>query len=211
MPLTRHAILSAGTPGPTASGQLGEAIDRVVYHFVAFAEQTSAIDLRRGQTGNQAPLTSPNARVSHAESNRVRPHLSARWLPRTGPRGSFGRERIRQPPNSFPDDSLVLVWYPPIAADVFRDRPAVLCASLRGRSLINAPMYFFAEICGSHLRKHPAMSAIRSSRWPPGRRSLYPGGNSRPMVIYRHTSRSPGGCLMLRAGALHTDHDLGLP
>jgi hypothetical protein len=43
------------------------------------------------------------------------------------------------------------------------------------------------------------------------RSCLYDGGSSRPKIIDRHTSRSSGGCPTLRAGTLHTDHELRLP
>jgi hypothetical protein len=43
------------------------------------------------------------------------------------------------------------------------------------------------------------------------RRSIYPGGNSRPRVIDRHTSRSPGGYPSLQPSPTLTDHDLRLP
>src|SRR5690606_11976147 len=77
---------------------------------------------------------------------------------------------------------------------------AMLQQFLRGRSLINARTYLRAWTRGSHLRKHPAIKPINSSRW------LRTAPTSTVAAAAAHdsscvtTRRSSGGCPALRTG-----------
>src|SRR4051794_24732147 len=78
---------------------------------------------------------------------------------------------------------------------------AIVQQFLRGRSLINAPTYFFAVARGSHLRKHPAIEPISSSRHrlAASASTMATVAAPRSLIVTHQDHR--GGCLTLR-----TDH-----